>query len=193
MSGLLRALTLPALASACALACSDLEPAPGRPGGGVADGGGGDTPADARADDRFDTANEMIAAFGSCMSYTDWVNARLDRLPLQDTIEGEICAACHAAQGTGAVLSEDPVLTWDHHRRTPSIYKIALPLLDPATGEPSDVIPNDRYVAKGQEHESGHPEYRLDHEIEIGLGQFFENTYVRFTTQEGDCAPDAPE
>lgn len=193
MSGLLRAFTLPALAAACALSCSDLVPVPDGRRDPTAPDGGEQTPTpDARASDQFDTANEMIAAFGNCMSYTDWVNHRMNELPLQDTEEGEICAACHAQQGTGAFLSEDPVRTYQHHRLTPSIYKIALPLLDETTGEPSDVIQNDRYVAKGAEPDNGHPEYTLDPQIEDGLDGFFEVTYARFSAQQGVCVPDDP-
>jgi|SoiMethySBSTD1v2_1073268.scaffolds.fasta_scaffold13249_6 hypothetical protein len=200
MSALLRALALSALS---ALACSDLATAPGRTGPGDADGGGGDdTPdPDAQPSDQFDTALEMITAFGNCMSYDDWVNQQLTQLPLQDTDEigaprgsgdGDLCVSCHTMQGTGAYLGEDPVRTYDHHREVPSIYKMALPLLDPTSGEPVEVIPNDRYVAKG-EGGNGHPTYILDPAVEEGLDRFFELTYARFTAQEGDCTPDDPQ
>jgi hypothetical protein len=201
MSRLLRALVLPALASACALACTGLEPAPGRPDRGSPDGGGELPDPDAGLDDRFDTATEMIIAFGSCMSYSDWVNQRLDQLPLQVADEigaprgsanGDQCVRCHASQQTGAFLSEDPVRTYEAHREVPSIYKMALPLLDSGTGEPLEVVPNDRYVVKG-EGDNGHPTYILQPDIEEGLDRFFELTYTRFTAEEGDCAPDDPQ
>jgi len=199
MSALLRAV----VASTLALACTDLEPAPGRGGTGSAPdaGGSGEPAADAGPADRFDTAGEMIAAFGDCMSYDDWINQRLDQLPLQDTDElgaprgsggGDRCVSCHARQGTGAYLSEDPVRTYTHHRQVPSIYKMALPLLDPSTGEPVEVIPNDRYVTKG-EGDNGHPTYVLDAAVQNGLDRFFELTYARFSQQEGNCVPDDPD
>jgi hypothetical protein len=195
-----------ALAAACALslACTDLDAVPGAPRAGAPDAGGdrgGPPDAGADPDDRFDTGGEMIAAFGRCMSYTDWVNQHLDQLPLEDTDElgaprgsggGDLCASCHAEQGTGAFLSEDPVRTYDHHRAVPSIYKLALPLLDAETGEPVEVIPNDRYVGKG-EGGNGHPTYVLDRAVEDGLDRFFELTYARFTAQEGNCEPDDPQ
>ena len=191
MSALLRAFTASALAAACLLACSDIVPVPkNRPG--WVDAG---PPPDAREEDRFDTSTEMIAAFGDCMSYTDWVNHRMDQLPLQETEEGDTCSACHSDQGTGAYLNEDPVLTYQRHREVPSIYKIALPILDDANGEPLDVVQSDRYVDKGQEaleEDNGHPEYRLDPEIEDGLDGFFEVTYARFSSQPGACSPDDP-
>ena len=198
MSALLRTLTLVALASACALACSDIAPVPDRKGPPAADGGA-DTP-DGRPDDRFDTATEMILAFGSCMTYTDWINQRLTELPLEVADEvgaprgaggGDRCVNCHAEQQTGAFLAEDSIRTYEAHRETPSIYKMALPLLDSTTGEPVEVLPNDRYVSKG-EGDNGHPTYILRPEIEAGLERYFELTYARFAAEEGDCVPDDP-
>jgi len=199
MSSLLRALALPALVSTCALACSDIEPVPDRRGPGAADGGADTT--DARPDDRFDTSTEMLIAFGSCMSYDDWVNQRLTELPLQVADEigaprgsggGDRCVNCHAAQKTGAFLAEDSIRTYEAHREIPSIYKMALPLLDPTTGEPVEVLPNDRYVAKGAGG-NGHPTYILQPEVEAGLERYFELTYARFTDAAGDCVPDDPQ
>ena len=199
MSALLRALALPALVSTSALACSDIAPVPDRKGPGAVDGGADSL--DARPDDRFDTATEMIIAFGSCMSYDDWVNQRLTELPLQVTDEvgaprgsggGDRCVNCHAEQQTGAFLAEDSIRTYEAHREVPSIYKMALPILDSTTGEPVEVLPNDRYLAKG-DGDNGHPTYILRPEIAAGLERYFELTYARFAAAEEGCVPDDPQ
>jgi hypothetical protein len=190
MSALLRTLSASALVAASLVACSDIVPVPkNRPD--WVDAGPEPPPPDAHLPDQFDTAAEMIAAFGSCMSYDDWVTQRLDQLPLQITELGDPCYACHADQGS-AYLNADPVRTYERHRTTPSIYKIALPILDSTTGEPVEVVQNDRYITKGEE-DVGHDLYRLDPTVVQGLDRFFDLTYARFTAQAGDCVPDEPE
>ena len=135
------------------------------------------------------TGPQMLAAFGDCMSYDDWLTARLYLLPGQETDEGDTCVACHEQSGTGAFLSEEPTDTFRAHRQAPSLLKLAQVLT--VDGVASDVVPNRRYVDKGREGE-GHPTYVLDPEVEAGLDLFVERTHARFLAAGMDCVRDDP-
>ena len=155
-------------------------------GGSAADAGptGGDD------DDRFDTAAQMLDAFGDCMRWEDWTSAGLivlaDQLARDDDGTGENeCWACHEADGPGAYLGLDPMLTFMRQRDTPTLYKTAMVILN-EQGEPGDVVPNHRYEDKGQ-NETQHPDYVLDEDLVQGLTTFFDRTYTRFQIEEGAC------
>ena len=159
------------------------------PVGGGHDGGGidDDTVDD---DDRFDTAAEMLEAFGDCMRYEDWTSAGLlelaQTLARDDDGTGENeCSSCHEAKGPGAYLGLDPMLTFMKQRDAPTIYKTAMAILG-ESGEPEDVVPNHRYEDKGQE-PTQHPDYVLDDRLVQGLTDFFDRTYTRFQIEEGAC------
>ena len=141
-------------------------------------------------EDRFDTAAEMLQAFGDCMRYEDWLSAGLLQLPEQlardDDGNGENeCWACHEPDGPGAYLGRDPMLTFMRQRDQPTIYKMAMAILG-EQGEPKDVVPNHRYELKGQEG-TQHPDFVLDPALVQGLTEFFDRTYTRFQIEEGAC------
>ena len=180
--------------SACSLGY--VPPAPGDddPPGKRDDPGGGGT-ADAGAagdgdDDRVDTAAAMLEAFGDCMRWEDWTSAGLLDLSSQlatddDGVGQNECSSCHEADGPGAFLGLDPVLTFMRQRDRPTLYKMAMATLS-EQGEPEDVVPNHRYELKGQE-PSQHPDYVLDDRLVQGLTTFFDRTYTRFQLEEGAC------
>lgn len=140
--------------------------------------------------DRFDTAAQMLEAFGDCMRYEDWLTAGLVQLPEQlardddGTGENE-CWSCHEPDGPGAYLGRDPMLTFMRQRDRPTLYKSAMAILS-EEGEPLDVVPNHRYEDKGL-NETQHPNYVLSPDLVQGLTLFFDRTYTRFQLEEGGC------
>lgn len=185
-----------ALAAGCGVGAAPTAtgPADPEPDAAPPDQGddGGDEDVGDDEEDLFDTATEMYAAFTDCMRYNDWLSGDLDELPLQlvEPSGGSgraPCWSCHEAPGPGAFLGLDPVRTFDEHREQPTLLRIALVLYD--GGVPSEIIPNDRYVKKGREPTS-HPDYDLDPRLVSGLNVFFERTYERFQTEQGNCVPE---
>lgn len=194
--------------SCCLLAACGLGSVPPRPGDedrpeqdddpigeSAADAGAGDDSSGDGEDDRFDTAAQMLEAFGDCMRYEDWLSSGLLELPQQlardddGTGENE-CSSCHEADGPGAYLGLDPMLTFMRQRDAPTIYKTAMVILS-EQGEPADVVPNHRYEDKGQE-PTQHPDYVLDQRLVQGLTTFFDRTYTRFQIEVGGCVRTDP-
>ncbi|HUS67375.1 MAG TPA: hypothetical protein VMZ28_22715 [Kofleriaceae bacterium] len=185
------------LSVACGL--GSVPPSPGEedrpsddddPVAGAPDGGAPDDDDDDGDEDRFDTAAQMLEAFGDCMRYEDWLSSGLIELPQQlardddGTGENE-CSSCHTADGPGAYLGLDPELTFMRQRDRPTLYKMAMAILS-ENGEPLDVVPNHRYEDKGQEG-TQHPDFVLDPALVQGLTEFFDRTYTRFQIEEGAC------
>ena len=90
---------------------------------------------------------EALAAFGRCMSRSDFDANAVGTIALADTTQGP-CHQCHAAGVGNLVLAEDPAITLDAARRLPSVLAWVT-TSTAADGRVRDLLPAGRLRDKG--------------------------------------------
>lgn len=136
------------------------------------------------------TLFEALDQFGQCMTWDDWQNTGMVKLPDQPTTAGA-CKTCHFAGMGGNFLSADPTATFDKNRLFPFVLKIAVGTVDD-NGAFLDLVAARRHIDKGIEsqncdQEPCHPVFTLSPEMETAIDEFFLLSYNRW--KQGLCGP----
>lgn len=129
-----------------------------------------------------DQVQLQLAAFGNCMSQTDFDSTGMNDLQNQTTVgNAGSCYSCHST-GMYVYLSTDSNANEQHLQRTPWLLKFAQASTNP-DGTFLDIVPANRFRDRGSE--TGHPQYTLSDARLSALTNFFMLTYNKW--KAGNC------
>lgn len=157
---------------------------PGGGEGGASGGTGGGTPVATM------TVDQALKEWGACMSYTDWVEQGMDKLPSSQTVGSGSCNGCHSTGQAGSFLSDNPQDTFEENRKKPYMLKLVIGKVG-SNGGFLDLVPASRFINKGTEECTlddktlCHPVYALETSTTDAIEGFFTATYDRWKT--GNC------
>lgn len=124
-----------------------------------------------------------LVKFGSCMSQTDFTSTGMDKLATQMTDAGP-CYSCHQSGIHNAYLAMDATQTFTHLQQLPFLYSFAMLEVNP-DGSFKDIVPSNRFIARGAEITLNHPSYVLDPANAQALTDFFNATMTHY--KSGNC------
>lgn len=128
-------------------------------------------------------AQAELVKFGSCMTQTDFTSTGMDKLSSQMTDAGP-CYSCHSTGIHNAYLAMDATQTFTHLQQLPFLYSFAMLEVNP-DGSFKDIVPSNRFIARGGEITLNHPSYVLDPANAQALTDFFNATMTHY--KSGNC------
>lgn len=128
-------------------------------------------------------ATAELVKFGQCMTSTDFTSSGMDAIAKQMTDSGP-CLSCHGSGMFNVYLSGDATKDLSHLRSLPFLFKFAEIEANP-DGTLKDIVPANRFSARGQEITLNHPPYTLASSNAQALTDFFNLTMTHY--KAGNC------
>jgi hypothetical protein len=127
----------------------------------------------------LEQCNTALAEYQDCMSYAYWQVTDMDIVPNQNSSQGP-CTSCHETGAGGALLSADPLKTFNSHAND-EFYLVKMVRCVISDGQFLGLQASNRFLNKGTEgctaiNGNCHPDYTMNQVRQAALEMFVNNT-----------------